>query len=163
MVVVAQLVELQIVDLAVAGSIPVDHPRLVRFPTAAQNSRIYCILMPRIVAKILLCTTVVTNALPIAVMIALIPLIENDVALTAVYAIFILAALMTRQDKKDLIFLIFGFVTLFFSEYLFISTGVETFERRSLLGVMPLWLPFLWAYVFIAIRRMVAGLERYMR
>ena len=157
------MVELQIVDLAVAGSIPVDHPRLVRFPAAAQNSRIYCTLMPRIVAKVVLFTTVITNALPIVVMIALIPLIENDVALTAVYAGFILAALAIRQDKKDLIFLIFGFVTLFFSEYLFISTGVETFERRSLLGVMPLWLPFLWAYVFIAIRRMVAGLERYMR
>jgi len=119
-------------------------------------------LMPRIVAKILLCTTVVTNALPIAIMIALIPLIRSDVLLTVVYAGFILAALMTRQDKKDLIFLIFGFVTLFFSEYLFISTGVETFERRSLLGVMPLWLPFLWAYVFIAIRRMVAAVDRYM-
>jgi len=117
--------------------------------------------MPRIVAKIILFTTVVTNALPIAVMIALIPLIENDIALTAIYAVFILAALAIHQDKKDLIFLIFGFVTLFFSEYLFISTGVETFERRSLLGIMPLWLPFLWAYVFIAIRRMVAGLEKY--
>ncbi|MEK7480215.1 MAG: hypothetical protein AAB665_02915 [Patescibacteria group bacterium] len=118
--------------------------------------------MPRIVAKIILCTTVVTNALPIAVMIALVPLVQNDIALTAIYALFILAALAIHQDKKDLIFLIFGFVTLFFSEYLFISTGVETFERRSLLGIMPLWLPFLWAYVFIAIRRMVAALEKYM-
>ena len=118
--------------------------------------------MPRIVAKIILCTTVVTNALPIAVMIALVPLVQNDIALTAIYALFNLAALAIHQDKKDLIFLIFGFVTLFFSEYLFISTGVETFERRSLLGIMPLWLPFLWAYVFIAIRRMVAALEKYM-
>ena len=117
--------------------------------------------MPTILAKIILFTTVITNALPIVLMIALIPLVENDVLLTAVYAGFILAALAIRQDKKDLIFLIFGFVTLFFSEYLFISTGVETFERRSLLGIMPLWLPFLWAYVFIAIRRMVAGLEKY--
>jgi len=140
----------------------VEHSIRVRFPAAAQHSRIYCTLMPRIVAKVVLFTTVITNALPIVVMIALIPLIRSDVLLTVVYAGFILAALMTRQDKKDLIFLIFGFVTLFFSEYLFISTGVETFERRSLLGIMPLWLPFLWAYVFIAIRRMVAAVDRYM-
>lgn len=118
--------------------------------------------MPPIVSKIILSTTVVTNALPIAVMIALVPLVQNDVVLTVLYAGFILAALAIRQDKKDLIFLIFGFVTLFFSEYLFISTGVETFERRSLLGIMPLWLPFLWAYVFIAIRRMVAAVDRYL-
>lgn len=117
--------------------------------------------MPRIIAKIILFTKVITNALPIVVMIGLIPLIQNDFVLTAVYGVFILAALAIHQDKKDLVFLIFGFVTLFFSEYLFVSTGVETFERRSLLGVMPLWLPFLWAYVFIAIRRMVAALDRY--
>jgi hypothetical protein len=119
-------------------------------------------VMSRTLAKIILFTKVITNALPIIVMIALIPLIQNDVVLTAIYIVFILAALAMRQDKKDLVFLIFGFVTLFFSEYLFISTGVETFERRSLLGIMPLWLPFLWAYVFIAIRRMVAAADRYM-
>ncbi len=44
------------------------------------------------------------------------------------------------------------------SEYFFISTGVETFIRNSLFGVMPLWLPILWGYGFIAIRRGVEAL-----
>jgi hypothetical protein len=39
------------------------------------------------------------------------------------------------------------------SEYLFIKTGVETFNRTTLFGLMPLWLPFLWAYGFVAIKR----------
>jgi hypothetical protein len=44
---------------------------------------------------------------------------------------------------------------MIFFEYLFISTGVETFNRNSLFGIMPLWLPLLWAYAFVAIKRSV--------
>ncbi len=95
-------------------------------------------------------------------MIGLIPLIQNDFILTAIYTLFILAALAAGQNKKDLIFMAFGFVMLCISEYLFVSTGVEKFERTSFFGVMPLWLPFLWAYVFIAIRRMVASLDHFL-
>jgi hypothetical protein len=49
----------------------------------------------------------------------------------------------------------------FLAEALFISTGVETFERKTLFGIMPLWLPFLWAYIFFALRRAVLALETY--
>ena len=52
--------------------------------------------------------------------------------------------------------LVFGFFAMIASEYLFISTGVEKFERNSLLGLMPLWLPFLWAYGFVAIKRAIS-------
>jgi hypothetical protein len=47
----------------------------------------------------------------------------------------------------------FGFIFMTLSEYLFISTGVEVFERDSLFGLMPLWLPFLWGYGFVVIKR----------
>jgi hypothetical protein len=46
------------------------------------------------------------------------------------------------------------------SESIFISTGVEKFERNSLFGLMPIWLPFLWAYGFIAIKRAVHIIEK---
>ncbi len=62
---------------------------------------------------------------------------------------------LTRYEKKDFLFLIFGFVIMLIGEYLFISTGVETFNRNSLFGIMPLWLPFLWGYVFLVIKRMI--------
>lgn len=45
------------------------------------------------------------------------------------------------------------------SEYFFISTGVEIFLRHSLFGIMPVWLPVLWAYGFVVISRSLKILE----
>ena len=56
-------------------------------------------------------------------------------------------------------FLIFGLIIMIIAEYFFIKTGVETFNRNSLVGVMPLWLPFLWGYAFIAIKRAIGVLK----
>ncbi len=98
---------------------------------------------------------------PVLIMIALIPIVRNDFVLAGIY-LGIIAVSSLRYGRHDLLFLIIGFVVLFFSEYLFISTGVETFERRSLFGVMPVWLPLLWAYVFVAIKRGVLVIEKYL-
>lgn len=101
-------------------------------------------------------------ALPVLFMVALVPLVQNDVLLTVIYIVIITVSSI-RYQRKDFIFLLFGCIVFFFSEYLFISTGVETFERRSLFGVMPLWLPLLWAYVFVAMKRGVLLFEKYLR
>ncbi|NTW27269.1 MAG: DUF2878 family protein [Candidatus Moranbacteria bacterium] len=93
------------------------------------------------------------NALPVILMLALIPLIKNDYILASTYIIVIMVSLWIRKEINDLTFLIFGFVIMTISEYFFLKTGVEKFNRVSLLGVMPLWLPFLWAYGFVAIKR----------
>ena len=93
------------------------------------------------------------------VMIALIPLVQNDFVLTIVYVVFIATTLAIKKEKKDWAFLLFGFVGLFLSESFFIWTGVETFNRHTLLGTMPLWLPFLWAYAFLIMRRCLKILE----
>ena len=93
------------------------------------------------------------NATPVILMIALIPYIRNDYLLTAVYVFIIGVALLFKRDKYDITFLLFGFIIMTASEYFFIKTGVETFSHKSLLGVMPLWLPFLWSYGFVAIKR----------
>ncbi len=122
-------------------------------PVAPYN---YCVIQ-----KLLLATRIVANALPVAGMILLIPFIRNDYVLTGIYACVIVAALAIQRDRRDRVFIAFGLIASFFAEAFFISTGVETFERNSLLGVMPLWLPFLWAYIFFAIRRAVMALERY--
>ncbi len=42
----------------------------------------------------------------------------------------------------------------------FISIGVETFQRNSLLSLMPLWLPFFGGYAFVAMRRAVVIQDR---
>ncbi len=95
------------------------------------------------------------NTIPVLIMIGLIPLVANDYLLTFIYIVIISVALFVKLFRHDLLALVLGFVVMIIFEYLFISTGVETFVRASLFGLMPLWLPFLWAYGFIAIKRSV--------
>ena len=103
----------------------------------------------------------VAIAVPIFFMIALIPYVRNDFLLTGIY-IAIIGISSFRYESHDFTYLIVGCLVPLVSEYFFISTGVETFERKSLLGVMPLWLPLLWAYVFVAIKRGVLVIEKYL-
>lgn len=102
---------------------------------------------------------IVLNAIPILLMIGLIPLVGNDYLLTGIYIVIILIALSIKRNRNDLLVLVFGFFIMVASEYLFVSTGVETFQRNTLFGLMPLWLPFLWAYGFVAIKRSVEILD----
>ncbi len=101
---------------------------------------------------------ILSNAIPIIVMIGLIPFVQNDVLLTAIYIVIIGISFFVKREKNDGIIFLFGLVGLFVSEYFFISTGVETFNRHSLFGIMPLWLPVLWGYAFIGIKRGVNAL-----
>jgi hypothetical protein len=100
------------------------------------------------------------ESLPVIGMVALIPFIKNDYTLTGIYILIIVVMLSIKQEKGDVFVCIFGFVAMIFFETIFITTGVETFIRNSLFGIMPLWLPFLWGYGFIAIRRGVQILLR---
>jgi hypothetical protein len=95
------------------------------------------------------------NAIPILAMVGLIPFIENDYSLTLTYIVVILAAFAVKRESNEIRIFIFGFLVMIIFEYLFVSTGVETFVRNSLFGLMPLWLPFLWGYGFVAIKRSV--------
>jgi hypothetical protein len=100
------------------------------------------------------------NAVPILLMVGLIPFIWNDYVLTAVYAAIVAAAFLAKRMPHDATVFIFGFFAMMASEYLFVNTGVETFNRASLFGLMPLWLPVLWGYGFIAIKRSVEVLGK---
>jgi hypothetical protein len=99
------------------------------------------------------------NALPALVMLALIPFIKNDYNLAVVYILIIAAAFLVKREKNDMVVFIFGFFVMTIFEHLFVKTGVETFQRNSLFGVMPLWLPLLWAYGFVAIKRAINVLD----
>ncbi len=102
---------------------------------------------------------ILIETIPIFIMVGLIPLVKDDYILTGVNVILILLALIIKRQKGDFIFLIVGFISMIFFESIFISTGAETFVRNSLFGLMPLWLPFLWAYAFVVMRRSVKILE----
>lgn len=102
---------------------------------------------------------IVLNIIPILVMIGLIPIIQNDYLLTVVYIVIILVSFWIKKEKGDIFIFIFGFFAMIISEMIFVSTGVEVFVRNTLFGLMPLWLPFLWGYGFIAIKRGLKILE----
>ena len=102
--------------------------------------------MKKVVAMLL-------NALPVLAMIALIPLEANDYKLAFAYVLIIIFSFTVRRESKDFSVFAFGFFIMIACEYLFVSTGVETFARNSLFGLMPLWLPLLWGYGFVAIKR----------
>ena len=103
---------------------------------------------------------ILIQSLPILMMIGFIPLIVNDYVLTGVYIIITIISLLIKYEKYDGTIYLAGFFFMLISEYFFISTEVETFQRNSLLGLMPLWLPFLWAYGFIVIRRAIHIIEK---
>ncbi len=93
-------------------------------------------------------------------MLALIPIIKDDYNLLLVYVVIIALSFYGKREKNDFIVFVFGFVVMTIFERLFVYTGVETFQRNSLLGVMPLWLPLLWAYGFVAIKRSINAIDR---
>ena len=103
---------------------------------------------------------ILINIIPVVLMIALIPFVQNDYILALIYIIIGIIAFRIKRNKNDLIIFVFGFFIMIASEYLFISTGVETFQRNTLFGLMPIWLPFLWAYGFVAIKRSIEILDR---
>lgn len=92
-------------------------------------------------------------ALTIVVMIVLIPVVTNDYLLAVIYFAVTMALFVLGAEEHDGIAWLLGLAGITTSEYFFISTGVETFNRISLFGVMPIWLPFLWAYAFVVIKR----------
>jgi hypothetical protein len=93
------------------------------------------------------------NALPILIMIGLIPLVQNDYSLTLIDVVIVVVSLLIHRERKDFTIFIFGFISMIICEYFFVRTGVEIFNRHSLFGLMPLWLPILWGYGFIGIKR----------
>ena len=96
---------------------------------------------------------IVFYAAVVVIMLALVPVIKNDFALTGIYMVFNLSAVVFKKERSDFMFLAVGFFGLILGEYFFVSTGVETFNRNSLFGIMPLWLPFLWSFIFLSMKR----------
>ncbi len=98
---------------------------------------------------------ILINATPVLLMLGLIYVVPNDYLLTALYIIIIAVVFMRTYEKLDYAALILGIIIMTCGELLFIGSGVEVFTRQSLFGVMPLWLPILWGYCFVAIKRVV--------
>lgn len=89
----------------------------------------------------------------ITVMVGLAVFVKNDYVITVIYLGIIMTSVTIKKERIDLPILATGFSGTLIGEYLFISTGIETFNRTSLLGIMPLWLPFLWSYICLAAKR----------
>ena len=105
---------------------------------------------------------ILLNALPLLLMILFIPFIQSDYTLLLIYILIISILLFIKYEPKEYIYFVFGFVVITFFEWVFVSTGAEIFQRKSLFGIMPIWLPILWAYSFIAIKRSIIAINEYL-
>lgn len=99
-------------------------------------------------------------AVPIILMIGIIPLVTDEHVLATIYVLCAVVLLATKPEKNDLAAYAFGLVGITISETFFVGTGVETFARQGLFGIMPVWLPFLWAYAFVTIKRTLRILDQ---
>ncbi len=99
-------------------------------------------------------------AVPVLVMMGMIPLIKNHYLLSVAFVVISAISLLVNSRPKELSVFIIGFFLMTFFEYIFVMTGVEVFYRNTLFGVMPIWLPLLWAYGFVAMDRAVKVLDR---
>ena len=97
--------------------------------------------------------------IPVLLMIGFIPVIGNDYYLSLIYIGIIIISFVVRKEKHDLKIFFFGFFVMIISEIIFISTGVEIFIRNSLFGLMPIWLPLLWGYGFVVMKRIIKIIE----
>ena len=102
---------------------------------------------------------IMLNIIPIIIMIGLIPLIKNDYYILLAYLIIIGICLKIHYEKKEYKLLITGLIFMFLAEFFFISTKVEIFTSQTLIN-MPIWLPILWGYGFIVIKRISYELIR---
>jgi hypothetical protein len=105
---------------------------------------------------------ILLNALPLLLMILLIPYVQNDYLLLIAYILIISILLLIRYEPEEYIYFIFGLTAITFFEWVFVSTGAEIFLRKSFLGIMPIWLPFLWAYSFIVIKRCIMEINNHL-
>lgn len=102
--------------------------------------------------------------LPLFGMISLIPLLEHEVGITLCYTLVAVSYFILHKWKKlDLIVYTLGFIAMTLFETIFLLTHVEIFTQRGLFGIMPLWLPFLWAYGFLVIKDSLAVITKYVR
>ena len=95
---------------------------------------------------------IVLNTTSIIIMMGLISIIKNDYYLLLVYILVIGISLKIYYEKKEYKLLIAGIIFMFIAEFFFISTKVEVFTSQTLVN-MPIWLPVLWGYGFIVIKR----------
>jgi len=68
-----------------------------------------------------------------------------------------------RVSQKTALYHSYGLILLAFAELWFVSTGVETFNRSVTFGGVPIWLPVLWAYAFVMMRREILALDEFVK
>lgn len=96
---------------------------------------------------------IILEIIPILILISLIPIMKNDYYILISYIILIAIFLKIKYEKNEYKVLIGGIILMTIMESLFILTGVETFKNKRLLGIMPIWLPIIWGYGMVAMRR----------
>lgn len=93
--------------------------------------------------------------IPIFIMFIFIRLfLMNNLILTSLMIITIIISLFVKYEKKEYILMIAGAVLMTLIEILFVNTGAEKFTNPLFFGI-PVWLPIIWAYGLVVMKRIV--------
>lgn len=101
---------------------------------------------------------VLLEGLPVLIMVSLVAVLGDEFLILGAHLAVATIGLSVRHERYDGLALLLGLVLMTLSETVFVQTGVETFSQHSLFGLMPLWLPVLWGYGFVAIKRVLSKL-----
>lgn len=101
----------------------------------------------------------ILEAIPVLLMILLIPLMASELNMTGLYLAIILVSLLIKYERGDLMLLLSGLIisTLFFEILIFFK--IIQFTTASLIN-LPIWFPLIWAHGFILIKRCTKILEQ---
>ena len=100
-----------------------------------------------------LITKIVLESIPILIMLSLVYFIKDDYILAITYIFLLVGFFNVHYEKNDIKMFFLGMILMIFFELIFLNTGIEKFERTSLLNMMPIWIPLLWGYGFVVIKR----------
>ncbi len=86
---------------------------------------------------------------------------RNNLLLTALYAIIVLAAFKVKYEKREwAIFLLGAVVGLSIELWAVNVVGFQTF-KGTVTGNIPLWMPLTWGYGFVVIKRISVAITKF--
>ena len=105
----------------------------------------------------------VVQGIPIILMVIFISLFwQNSILLGTLMLITIIGSLLIRYDNGEIKLMIIGGIIATVVEIIVVIATGERFANPIFLGI-PVWIPLIWAYGLVTLRRILVICETYIR
>ena len=103
---------------------------------------------------------IILELVPIAlIMIFVFLFYLNNLILTLLILAVIIVSLLVNFQKHEVWIMIIGTPIIMIIEYLLVRSGAESFSNPVVFG-LPIWLPFIWAYGLVVMKRIAMFLSK---